>query len=166
MALIDSIPTSLLRPSATSTTTAHNNTSIDMFNEHQDPFSPLHPHGQGEGHNADNSTMHANALSLIATTRLGFLARYRDFHALYASGERRAAAELLVLLMSSNAAPKRFWAVMLLDSVALLNCEYPSLSRWIEFTCVFALSTSLTFVLVGPPQPKKSSFLNRTHLSS
>lgn len=63
----------------------------------------------------------ANALALSSSTRLSFLARYRDFHALYASGERRAAAELLVLLLSSNAAPKSFWAVMLLDAVGLLN---------------------------------------------
>lgn len=61
------------------------------------------------------------AVQLASTTRLAFLARYRDLHALYASGERRAAAELLVLLLSSNAAPKTFWAVMLLDAVTLLN---------------------------------------------
>lgn len=121
LTLIDSIPTSLLRPSS-SPTSNHGNTSIDMFSQqnHEDPFSAV-----DGGYDNNDSATHANALSLVATTRLGFLARYRDFHALYASGERRAAAELLVLLMSSNAAPKRFWAVMLLDSVALLNCKLP-----------------------------------------
>lgn len=64
-----------------------------------------------------------HAFVLAAGTRLAFLARYRDFHALYASGERREAGELLVLLMSSNAAPKRFWCIMLIDAITLLNGE-------------------------------------------
>jgi nuclear pore complex protein Nup85 len=64
-----------------------------------------------------------HAVVLAAGTRLAFLARYRDFHAFYASGERKEAGELLVLLMSSNAAPKRFWCIMLIDAVTLLNGE-------------------------------------------
>lgn len=61
-----------------------------------------------------------HAFILASGTRLAFLARYRDFHALYASDQRREAGELLVLLMSSNAAPKRFWCIMLVDAVTLL----------------------------------------------
>ncbi|KAI5478837.1 nuclear pore complex protein Nup85 [Pseudohyphozyma bogoriensis] len=59
----------------------------------------------------------------IAATnpRLEFLARYRDFFALYSRGERRMAAELLVLLLTSGIAPRRFWAVMFLDVVPLLQ---------------------------------------------
>ncbi|SCV74835.1 BQ2448_7864 [Microbotryum intermedium] len=57
------------------------------------------------------------------STRLAFLARYRDFFALYAKGERRQAAKLLCLLLSSNVAPKRIWAVLLVDSVGLLVDE-------------------------------------------
>jgi nuclear pore complex protein Nup85 len=44
-------------------------------------------------------------------SRLNFLARYREFFALYARGERQKAAELLVSLLTSKTAPKRFWAV-------------------------------------------------------
>lgn len=121
LSLIDSIPTSLLRPSSSPTQNNFNSTSLDMFS----PIGQEHSFDLQDDRDDDIATkeMHANALALVASTRLGFLARYRDFHALYASGERFSAAELLVLLMSSNAAPKRFWAVMLLDSVALLNCE-------------------------------------------
>lgn len=121
LSLIDSIPTSLLRPSSSPTTDAFNSSSLSMFS----PIGQERAFGEvyGNGDNTADKEMHANALALVASTRLGFLARYRDFHALYASGERVAAAALLVLLMSSNAAPKRFWAIMLLDSVALLNCK-------------------------------------------
>lgn len=45
------------------------------------------------------------------SSRLSFLARYRDFFALYARGERRDAASLLVLLLTSGVAPKAFYAV-------------------------------------------------------
>jgi nuclear pore complex protein Nup85 len=57
----------------------------------------------------------------IFSSRLAFLARYRDFHALYARGELGTALVLLVSLFANNAAPKRFQAVMLLDSVPLLE---------------------------------------------
>lgn len=56
--------------------------------------------------------------------RLSFLARYRDFLALYAAGARRDAAQLLVLLLTSGVAPKKWWAVMLLDAVPLLESEF------------------------------------------
>lgn len=120
LSYIDSIPTSLLRPSSSPTHTAFNSSSLDMFSPIGQDHSLELDDDQG---GIEAREMHKNAVALVASTRLGFLARYRDFHALYASGERTAAAELLVLLMSSNAAPKRFWAIMLLDSVALLNCE-------------------------------------------
>lgn len=123
LSLIDSIPTSLLRPTPPRTNATFN-TSLDMFSPigHEHPFSSINEEGVFDTERGAIE-MQTNALALAASTRLGFLARYRDFHALYASGERREAAELLVLLMNSNAAPKRFWAIMLLDSLSLLNCE-------------------------------------------
>lgn len=125
LALIDSIPTSLLRPSSVnSDRPGSSHATADIFQAatpgrpgfEDDDMDLVHEH-------QDQSELHRTALALVASTRLGFLARYRHFHALYAAGERTAAAELLVLLMSSNAAPKQFWAVMLLDSVALLIGE-------------------------------------------
>lgn len=76
---------------------------------------------------------------------ISFLSRYRDFLALYTLSSsststnsltnqdsleekkyrlKRQAAELLVLLLTSGIAPKRFWAVMLLDAVGLLESEF------------------------------------------
>lgn len=47
------------------------------------------------------------------SSKLSFLARYRDFFAFYARGDRRQAAGLLVLLLTSGVAPKSFYAVSL-----------------------------------------------------
>lgn len=98
LSFIDDIPTSLLQPA----------NFAEMAGEEEDEY-------------AKQERQHAFVLA--SGTRLAFLARYRDFHALYASGERRQAGELLVLLMSSNVAPRRFWAIMLIDAVTLLNGE-------------------------------------------
>lgn len=84
---VDSIPTSLLRPSSG----AHFTTSASSFD------------------GMDDDDEHEGAESQY--TSISFLARYRDFFALYARGERRQAAALLVLLLSSNVAPKGFYAV-------------------------------------------------------
>lgn len=53
--------------------------------------------------------------------RLAFLARFRDFHRLYADGQWAAAAGLLVELVTTEAAPERFLAVLLVDAIPLLE---------------------------------------------
>ena len=53
--------------------------------------------------------------------RLAFLARFRDLHRLYADGQWAAAAELLVELVTTEAAPERFLAVLLVDAIPLLE---------------------------------------------
>ncbi|GAC94785.1 likely nucleoporin [Pseudozyma hubeiensis SY62] len=53
--------------------------------------------------------------------RLAFLARFRDFHRLYADGQWAAAAGLLVELVTTEAAPERFLAVLLMDAIPLLE---------------------------------------------
>ena len=53
--------------------------------------------------------------------RIAFLAQYRDFHAFFAQGQRFEAAKQLVSLLRSGLAPTRFYAVMLLDTVPLLQ---------------------------------------------
>lgn len=55
------------------------------------------------------------------SSKLSFLARYRDFFALYARGDRRQAAGLLVLLLTSGVAPKGFYAVSFPLSFHLLE---------------------------------------------
>lgn len=100
LAIIDSIPSSLLQPS--------------------EPVQPLQLTGLDEDvFNRDEAA--ASAYALASSTRLRFLARFRDFHAFYASGDRESAGRLLALLLSSNEAPKRFWPIMLLDAIPLLN---------------------------------------------
>ncbi|GAA5860731.1 hypothetical protein JCM1840_001945 [Sporobolomyces johnsonii] len=95
---VDSLPTSLLRPSSP-------------------PSSP-----------SSRSRSPSPVPALPSNPRLSFLARYRDFFALYARGDRRAAAELLVLLLTSGVAPRGFWAVMMLDILPLLETQPPLVS--------------------------------------
>ncbi|BGP42672.1 hypothetical protein JCM10449v2_006684 [Rhodotorula kratochvilovae] len=119
IAHVDSIPTSLLRPSASSPPSSPSSTLPALS-----PAASLAPF----------------------TARLTFLARYRDFFALYASGARLEAAQLLVLLLTSGVAPKRFWAVMLLDAVPLLEATPPLL----DSSAIYDL-LRVTEELLGPP---------------
>ncbi|KAM0786288.1 hypothetical protein ACM66B_001767 [Microbotryomycetes sp. NB124-2] len=96
---VDSIPTSLLTPSSTRQVENPFNHD-DTYLESIVPFAPV-------------------------SSRLSFLARYRDFFAFYARGDKRQAAGLLVLLLSSNVVPKKFVAVMLLDAIPLLQETEP-----------------------------------------
>lgn len=93
---VDSIPTSLLRPNSTTLSLNLNQETSNSDRMDEQEESPLTPY----------------------SSRLSFLARYRDFFALYARGERKQAATLLVLLFSSNVAPKNFYAVSILSSCA------------------------------------------------
>ncbi|GAA6058774.1 hypothetical protein JCM10212_001890 [Sporobolomyces blumeae] len=139
---VDSLPTSLLRPSSQRTpglaTPPHSPSASSTIDLDQDPSYPSAP---------------------TPYPSIAFLSRYRDFLALYtlsnqalssspvdaAQGaessqaheqmeqERRArlrrqAAELLVLLLTSGVAPKPFWPIMLLDSVGLLETQPPVIS--------------------------------------
>ncbi|KAN0062610.1 hypothetical protein ACQY0O_005143 [Thecaphora frezii] len=65
----------------------------------------------------------APATKALFSTRLAFLARYRDFHRLYAEENLRAAAQLLAELITSEAAPETFLAVLLVDAIPLLEAE-------------------------------------------
>lgn len=58
---------------------------------------------------------------LLASDRLAFLGKYREFHRLYARNEFRPAAALLITLISSRIAPKYFWSVLLMDALPLLE---------------------------------------------
>lgn len=108
IAHVDSIPTSLLRPTSASLASSP-------------PASPTS--------SLDLPALSPSAALAPFTARLTFLARYRDFFALYAGGARTEAAQLLVLLLTSGVAPRRFWGVMLLDAVPLL--EGASLDSWL-----------------------------------
>ncbi|PWN52416.1 Nucleoporin, Nup85-like protein [Violaceomyces palustris] len=99
VALVDSIPSSLLRPKQP----GFSNGQDAVPTNEDEPFGDL-----GKG---------------FFSTRLAFLARYRDFHRLYSEGRFRAAAQLLVELVTSEAAPETFWAVLLVDAIPLLEAD-------------------------------------------
>ncbi|PWN41303.1 hypothetical protein IE81DRAFT_324693 [Ceraceosorus guamensis] len=99
--LVDDIPRSLLDGLPTS----KSNEKVDAQDE-----------------NVELNEEYGSGRSLISG-RLAFLARYRDFHHLYAERRLREAAELLVLLLTSNVAPERFWAVLIIDAIPLLESE-------------------------------------------
>ena len=102
---VDSLPTSLLRPSSAPSSPTSSSSTLDL--------------------------LPTNAFQFPSIT---FLSRYRDFLALYSLASqqtdleeayrlKRQSAELLILLLTSGMAPKAFWAVMLLDSIGLLESE-------------------------------------------
>ncbi|OAJ38339.1 Nup85 Nucleoporin [Batrachochytrium dendrobatidis JEL423] len=55
--------------------------------------------------------------------RLAFLSKYREFHHLYTEKEFHSAGKLLVMLLTSNSAPKSVWRHLLLDALPLLEGE-------------------------------------------
>jgi len=96
---VDSIPTSLLRPPSSS---LHR----DLFGSDDDGLTSASRASSPMGSDQGNG-----GLSAPFSSKLSFLARYRDFFAFYARGDRRQAAALLVLLLTSGVAPKGFYAV-------------------------------------------------------
>lgn len=61
--------------------------------------------------------------SMLLTTKLTFLGKYREFHRLYARAQFDEAAALLLSLLTARIAPKKFWSMLLLDSIPLLETD-------------------------------------------
>lgn len=59
--------------------------------------------------------------SMLLNNKLTFLGKYHEFHKLYLSSQYRKAGALLVSLLTSNLAPKKFWMILLIDSLPLLE---------------------------------------------
>jgi hypothetical protein len=57
----------------------------------------------------------------ILASRLSFLPMYRDFLEAYQGGEKRKAADLVARMLVNKMAPVGFWAVLLVDSIPLLE---------------------------------------------
>ncbi|GAA5901039.1 hypothetical protein JCM6882_006008, partial [Rhodosporidiobolus microsporus] len=116
---VDSIPTSLLRPASTSSSSAPPSPTSSTFSS---PSSS----------SADDLFPSAPPSALAPySSLLSFLARYRDFFALYArdGGAHRAqAARLLVLVLTSGVAPRGWWAVGMVDCLPLLETSPPLIS--------------------------------------
>lgn len=55
------------------------------------------------------------------SSRLQFISRYAEFHEMFARGERRDAAKLLVVMLSARIVPKWWWGVIMLDAGGMLD---------------------------------------------
>ncbi|KAI9618499.1 hypothetical protein H4Q26_012320 [Puccinia striiformis f. sp. tritici PST-130] len=99
--LVDEIPSSLLHPTAPSIRPGlfFDSPVKDNLNE------------------KNNDMVHPN----LNSSKLLFLSRYRDMHSYYSKGERKLAAQTLIALMTTEIAPKRWWAVCLIDVIPLLE---------------------------------------------
>ncbi|PWN91098.1 hypothetical protein FA10DRAFT_299740 [Acaromyces ingoldii] len=89
------------------------------------PPSLLAPGGAGLDGDIDTDTAAADddadaQLGFALSTRLAFLAQYRDFHRLYAARRSAEAGALLVEMLSSDSCPQPFYAVLLVDAIPLL----------------------------------------------
>lgn len=75
-----------------------------------------------------DGTQDASARALArdpaVSSRLAFLARYKEFHNSIKKNDRETAAILLVEMLSTEIAPRRFWSVLLADALPLLECEF------------------------------------------
>lgn len=61
--------------------------------------------------------------AMLLNNKLTFLGKYYEFHKLYVAKEFPAAASLLVSLLTSSLAPKKFWMILLIDALPLLQHE-------------------------------------------
>lgn len=68
-----------------------------------------------------NSKGGYGAASEMFASRLQFISRYAEFHNMFARGERRDAAKLLVVMLSARIVPKWWWGVIMLDAGGMLD---------------------------------------------
>jgi nuclear pore complex protein Nup85 len=71
---------------------------------------------------------HAQTTVSVFASRLTFLSEFRDYLLFMSQGSRDRAAARLVNLLTSGIAPASFWAVLLVESVVLLERELISLA--------------------------------------
>jgi nuclear pore complex protein Nup85 len=58
---------------------------------------------------------------MALSDKLAFLGKYREFHQLYENSEFGNAGQLLLSLLTAKLAPKRFWLMLLMDALPLLE---------------------------------------------
>ncbi|PLW21729.1 hypothetical protein PCANC_02875 [Puccinia coronata f. sp. avenae] len=93
------------------------------------PSSLLHPTAPGmrpglffqPASQQDARAVHEKPQPNVNSSKLYFLSRYRDMHSFYTKDERKKAADTLISLMTTQLAPKRWWAVCLIDLIPLLE---------------------------------------------
>lgn len=130
-AMVDSIPLSLLNRA--SQQMDEDNSPPSASNELVDKIMP-----------SQHSSFH--------TSRLLFLAKYRDFHRLHTENDLRSAAALLVELLTSNLVPEPYRAVLLVDSLPFLQSDNPMLTSRESFELLRLLHEILTASATHPLQ--------------
>ena len=60
---------------------------------------------------------------MVLSEKLAFLGKYREFHLLYETSEFARAGQLLLSLLTAKLAPKRFWLMLLMDTLPLLESD-------------------------------------------
>ncbi|MCO5566109.1 hypothetical protein L7F22_019785 [Adiantum nelumboides] len=90
--------------------------------------------------------------SSFQTSRLLFLAKYRDFHRLHTESDLRSAAALLVELLTSNLVPEPYRAVLLVDSLPFLQSDIPMLTSRESYELLRLLDEILTASATHPLQ--------------
>lgn len=103
--LVGSIPTSLLNVTSSS--------NRDIFDDN-DGF-------EFEHNGSQDASARALARDPAVSSRLAFLARYKDFQCCMKKGEKEQAAILIVEMLTTEIAPRRFWSVLLVDALPLLE---------------------------------------------
>ncbi|TIB15165.1 hypothetical protein E3P92_01744 [Wallemia ichthyophaga] len=74
-----------------------------------------------ENDGTQDASARALARDPAVSSRLAFLARYKEFHSHLKTNNRENAAVLLVEMLSTEMAPRRFWSVLLADALPLLE---------------------------------------------
>lgn len=83
---------------------------------------------------------HAQTTVSVFTSRLAFLSEFRDYLLFMSQGSRDRAAARLVNLLTSGIAPASFWAVLLVESIVLLEGElHGSAIGWIHLLHVWTM---------------------------
>ncbi|CED84877.1 Nuclear pore complex component (sc Nup85) [Phaffia rhodozyma] len=84
-------------------------------------FSPESPHYIASAASGLSPSTTSNPTFPILASKLNFLPLYRDFLESFHSNDLPKAASLLSNMFASDIAPKGFWAVLLVDSVVILE---------------------------------------------
>ncbi|XP_026281653.1 nuclear pore complex protein Nup85 [Frankliniella occidentalis] len=83
---------------------------------------------------------------MLVSDRLTFLGKYCEFHQLYKSNNLKAAASLIVSLLSSHLPPKNFQLILLTQCIPLLECReliFSANDTDILLSCLETLETEL-----------------------
>jgi len=137
--LVDEIPSSLLHPTAPSLRPG-------LFFDAPDEY--------------ESQDVHEKPQPNINSSKLLFLSRYRDMHSYYSKGEHKLAAETLISLMTTQLAPKRWWAVCLIDLIPLLEDDQGLISLADTFELLRCLEEITGPIISG----SRDSYDNLRHL--